>query len=182
MGMELKNRLFSIRIGTISITNVDASIKKTLGFFEGTSFIQLVPLKLVTSKEQLLFALEQTLSAFESRENFSDKLSSEFLARSLGTRQIGKAISATEFKRGENNVALVVLCNSEKELKQALDFAEKELSFEEKHSLLEKSLHENFTELKEFFRVSDEEISALSLPKEDALKKAVLERVAFAGG
>ncbi len=179
MKKHIDKRLVSIKTGNVDVSNVDTSIKKALCFFSPPSFIQLVPLSLVVSETQLQFALSQSLSAFESGENFSSNLSLEFLSRLLGTKQIGNAISSASLVNGENNVAVVIYCDSVEEISSALDFLKEEFSFCEQQALFEKALQKNFKKIQKFFDISDNELSALNSEKFVALEKAVLERVAL---
>ncbi len=179
METRIRKRFASIKIGFIDISNVNTSIKKALCFFSRPSFIQLVPLSLIASEDQLLFALEQSVSAFESGEAFSANPALEFLGRALGTKQIGKAILSARFEAGKNPAALVVLCDSSEQLVKAIEFAEQELSFKESPIILTKSVKRNFEKLKKFYAVGDKELGSFSSSKEDALKNAILERVAF---
>jgi len=159
---------FSLLKGQITKDSCKETIKKLM-IASDKQFTQIIPACLVAGKNHIFSALEQSLSAFEQKTNFTKKPELEFIVRLLANKQLNKALEKAEFRQGE--ILVLVIGSSDKKtiekVKTGLNFVEKEFA-----------LGKNEKELKEFFGISEEELSALN-DVEKPLEELVIERVAF---
>ncbi|MFH1256492.1 MAG: KEOPS complex subunit Cgi121 [Candidatus Diapherotrites archaeon] len=169
-----KAKKIFIKEGIADISNAGATIKRLMLCPEKKAFIQLVSLKPVVSREQLLFAFTQALQAQEKKETFSKSLPLEFLLRLSAQKQISAALELFALKEGENKVAVV------SDSKKALAWFEKEFSFTEKKGLLAENAEKNFAALKKIYSVGEKELIALN-DCANPLSEAVIERIALLG-
>ena len=198
---NVSSSLISVKIGSVNITNVNITLNKVLGFPVQGGFLQMVPLKMVSSPDHLFFAAEQAASAFAPAPDSAPRSafgsasggktalaktpSLEFLLRFTARKQIGKALDEIKFVDGKNDVVVIILANSKAQLQSAEKFLKKELDFKpqsEKQAAetIQKNVKKNFSYLKKTYSITDAELNALSdFGKTEALQNAVLEKIAL---
>lgn len=177
---KICGKFVEILPGFCRIDNVDAAIKSFLAFAaEQKIFLQVVSLRPVAGKNHVMFALEQTFSAFETGTNFAKSAELEFLLRLSANKQIEKALDILGLKPGKNEALAVVAGKEKKSVSAAFAFLKKSIAFKPVKGLLEKNAQKNAAEIKQIFQISSAELAALSDKKSSALEEAVIERVAL---
>ena len=134
--------------------------------------IQAVDADLVAGSKHLIAAVERATRSFSEKSNIANNLGMETLLYVAGSRQIEKALQFG-VKKGCNNIALLIISKSEKNI----DCVEQEL----KKLISERPDAADYTiskreNLMSAFNITQEEIAAAG---EDKIPDLVLERVAL---
>ena len=85
LSKKIGKQEFSLLKGRISKNSYEESIKK-LSLASRNEFVQIVPSRLIGGQNHLLSAIENTISAFQSRSNFSRKPELELIIRLTGKK------------------------------------------------------------------------------------------------
>lgn len=132
--------------------------------------------------EHIYFAVLNALTAFKNKVNISNKLAVEILLYASAQRQIRKAIELLGITSKTENVAVVVLSDSQKEAEIALEKISEMLRAVKRDNELLEITDEKFWKIRKLFNVTDEEFEAElegeGLEKQ-ALKDLIIERVAL---
>ncbi|AJF59892.1 MAG: hypothetical protein J4224_04285 [Candidatus Diapherotrites archaeon] len=163
-----------ILTGSIKVNSVGSTIKKLSVYCSGKQFVQLCYAAPIASIDQVFFALEQTISAFDSGANFSKKQELEFLIRLTGRKQISRALDLTGLKKGMNTALLVIVASNEKEIKKIFNEIKMQTGFKEKKIDFKK----NEKELIKIHGILQKEIDALKDLK-NPVQELVLEKIAL---
>lgn len=143
--------------------------------------VQFFDAKFVAGHEHLYFAVLNALTAFRNNLNISKSLAVEILLYAAAERQIRNAVELLGIREETENVAVVVLAESEDEVVKALEKISSFIHAEEDESALEID-DEKFEAIKKLFNVSDLELEAKIERKgleKEALKDLVIERGAL---
>ena len=157
-------------------------INKVLPAPDSKSFVQVIPLKLISSAEHILFAAEQTNAAFKNGSNISKRRELEFLLRLTAQTHIKKALSNVKFSRAGGKAAMIISSSKKSEILRLKKCISREIIFKKLdfEKSINSNLRENFNYLKRTYSISNHELSALSdLGKYNALQDAILENVAL---
>jgi len=158
---------FSLLKGRISKNSYEESIIK-LSFESQNGFVQIVPSRLIGGQNHLLSAIENTLSSFQSKSNFSKKPELELILRLTGIKQLNKALKKAEF--GKEDLVLIIGSKN----KNKINSIKKKLGFVEKKFELGK----NKNYLIKFFNITKNELKSLADLK-NPLEEIIIERCAF---
>jgi tRNA threonylcarbamoyladenosine modification (KEOPS) complex Cgi121 subunit len=117
---------FCISFGKAVIKDSDNMLKKVLEILEKNQcFGQIANAKAIVSEKHCLYAVEQTISAFEQGSNFAKRKEIELLLRLSGRKQLEKALQAVGVKEGKAEQEIMVIAvgeNSEKAVKEIEEF------------------------------------------------------------
>ncbi|MBU4256576.1 MAG: KEOPS complex subunit Cgi121 [Candidatus Thermoplasmatota archaeon] len=162
------------------IKNINVFLEKIKSFSEENNVeIAVLDAEKVFGKEHLLSAVEHTLRAFERKRNISNTLTTEILVYASCERQIKSAIEKMGIKDGCRRVAIVVIDKTrggqrkcEEGFHQKLSKSEKLLSF--LHLIRNDSVLKNDINTLKYFGITENEINAVTTPKD-----LILERIAL---
>ncbi|MBI2598174.1 MAG: hypothetical protein HYW50_03185 [Candidatus Diapherotrites archaeon] len=171
---KTNSHFYAVKTGTANIIDYESTIKSLLEQNSRKGFCQIVPAKTVGSTDQVAFAIEQSIGAFFSGENFSKKPGLEFLIRIYGTRQIENALKISGLKAGKQSVVLACAHTQKVGLEKILKTAEKILHFKEKKIFLGK----NKKELMQLYGITAAEINTLKDLK-NPLQQIIIEKNAL---
>lgn len=151
------------------IKNINVFLEKIKSFSEENNVeIAVLDAEKVFGKEHLLSAVEHTLRAFERKRNISNTLTTEILVYASCERQIKSAIEKMGIKDGCRRVAIVVIDKGEGGMRKS----EKLLSFLRLRR--NDSVLENDVNTLKYFGITENEINAVTTPKD-----LILERIAL---
>lgn len=168
------SHLIAIKLGKVNISDADNVIKSFASISGKKGLIQLVSLRPIASINQLLFAAEQTVDAFEKGTNFSKSLQLELLVRAAGVRQIAYATDLFELKPGWNDVAIVGIAKNKNSLLGMFKKAEKNIEFKNiGEKLIEKHAKRNKKELQKIHGIRNGVLKVLNL------EQAIIEKCAM---
>lgn len=179
---KIGNQFLLLEFGSININDAKVSFKKASNFFSSKNeFIQFFSIKPVSSEQQIFHALDNALTSFNSKTKkpFTKTLSLEFLLFLTAQKQLNTALDLLELKKGKNLVGTIAFAKSKQKLAKAKTFFKNELEFKPEKNAIEKNLKKNFSFLKKTFAITDAELKTFSAPKEKALQKLVLEKIAL---
>ncbi|GEM_PF-3252089 len=179
---KIKGQFVQIKTGLVKINSLPSTIKslsrvasEPLSPKDG--FVQVFSQKNVVSKKQILFALSHSLSSFDTSSNRLNLKALEFLLTVFACTQLDPAIDAADLKEGKNEVFLVAVYPSKKELSEIGKKAAKLLSFKPK-KIGKRVVEKKEKSLQEFFGISSQEISTLK-GRKFPLEDLVLEKIAL---
>ncbi|HZY95392.1 MAG TPA: KEOPS complex subunit Cgi121 [Candidatus Bathyarchaeia archaeon] len=144
--------------------------------------IQLVKALLIAGPEHIEFAAENALRAFKGPRPMTKSLAVELLLYISCQRQISVAIQRMGIARGDSEIVLVALSNSEDSLESLARAVSSTIPGERDESLLEITSEKKMEALKTYYRIEDREVEAARFPGEsdtDVLKRLVIERSAL---
>ena len=137
--------------------------------------------KLVASKDHLYFAALNSLKAFENGSNRSRDMAIETLLYATAQRQIRNAVDIIGMTQNSNDVAVLIITETEPQADDALDKISELVSGSRDDAVLELT-EEKFDDIRRLFRISDMELEAKLVGKGfemKALVDLVVEHVAL---
>jgi tRNA threonylcarbamoyladenosine modification (KEOPS) complex Cgi121 subunit len=137
--------------------------------------VQFFDARLIASWQHLYFAAINALTAFVNKTNISSNLAMETLLYASAQRQIRKATETLGVKPTTKNIAVLVLAKNEKSADDALNLVQELISAEHDDNVLEIN-QGKFASIKQFFNLSDAELSA-KLEKKGREKDALVDLV-----
>ncbi len=165
-----------------------AGIKNTADFLKAVNAkkasaveVQFLDATLVATWEHLYFAALNALMAFKNRENISKTLAMETMLCASAQRQITKATEQTGIKPTSTEIALLIIGNTDREVKSALAAIQARIHVEADDGVLEMS-EEKAKAIVKAFGISDLELEAVRKngeEEEKALVSLVIERMAL---
>ena len=131
--------------------------------------------RLVASKDHLYFAALNVLKAFENGSNRSRDMAIETLLYVTAQRQIKNALDIIGIDQNSNDVAVLIIAETEQQADDALETIAELLSGSRNDAVLELT-EEKIDDIKRLFRISDIELEA-NLVGEGFQKKALIDLV-----
>ena len=174
---KIDSNFLIIKTGSINTNNAETTLKKLT--IKSNPTITMISLKPVASIEQIESAFFHSLDAFENKTNTTKNIQLEFLLFLTAQKQLDKALEEMQLL-GKEEVAIVGFGSNKKTILNELKILEKEIKFKENKKLIQKNLKKNYNYLKQFFAITNNELSVLqSKNKFDGLQKSVLEKIAL---
>lgn len=125
-----------ISFGKAVIKESSDILKKVLEILEKNQcFGQIANAKAIASEKHCLYAIEQTLSAFETGSNFAKRKEIELLLKLSGRKQLEKALLACGIKEGKEKQGIAVIAVGEncgkavKEIEKLLELEKAKTKF-----------------------------------------------------
>jgi len=143
--------------------------------------VQFFDAKIVATWEHLYFAALNALMAFKSMENISKTLAMETMLYASAQRQITKATEQAGIKSTSTEMALLIIGNTEDEVKSALAAIQASTHLEADDGILEMP-EEKAKAIAETFGISDLELETVRKnggEEEKTLVNLVIERMAL---
>jgi len=137
--------------------------------------IQIFDATLIATWEHLYFAALNALKALVSGMNISNSLAMEALLYASAQHQIDKAIDLLGMKPKSKHMAVLIIADTLKEAKSALESLSKLVSGERDDSILELT-DEKAEDIQKLFDISDLELKS-ELSWEESEKQALVELV-----
>jgi tRNA threonylcarbamoyladenosine modification (KEOPS) complex Cgi121 subunit len=163
--------------------NVDPShIFKSLRTAIPDANVQFFDGRRVAGKEHLEIATISALHAFKAGTNISRSVEMETLLYASAQRQIDVAISRLGVTRDAKTVAFVALSDTRDGVDTLEDRIAQLVGTEMNNALLDEWSEEKVTEIMKIYEIEAVELEAITMPDhetKDAVKKAVIERVAL---
>jgi len=142
--------------------------------------LQFFDAQLIATQEHLIFAAMNALQAFRNKTNLSKSLAMETMLYASAQRQIQKAIKQCGIKPQTTSMAVIIIGEDRRKLKNLLLEITKSVGVEPDDNVLELS---KFKEKKiiDIFKITDEELMAVveNGNREEAVVNLVIERVAL---
>jgi tRNA threonylcarbamoyladenosine modification (KEOPS) complex Cgi121 subunit len=182
MMQQFGSRFVFLQAGLLDINSLDAVLKKvsSVNSRQGPVF-QLVSIAPLVSEKQVLVAVEQTSSAFDSGTAISSTLEFEFLLRLAGRRQIKDALAVLSLKEGVAKEAVLVGVGSSKSLlqKKAQNLGHA-LGLRPQKGLFESNFRKNKSLVLKSYAISPQQLSSFGNADEKAaIESLVLEKIAL---
>jgi KEOPS complex subunit Cgi121 len=161
----------------VIITDAKAFVESVKGACRDVD-IQFFDAELVATCQHLHLAVLNALMAFDTGRNISKSLAVEILLYSSGYRQIRKALELVGIKKGQTNIAGIIVSEKEKSVNHALSVLPKFTGSSPDETVLQLSKSKILC-IKKNFDISDKELSIASGKgnSELALVDLVIERV-----
>ena len=154
-----------------TIKDVDSFLQQITSFAQDNSVvIQAFNADVIYGKNHLISAVDHAMRAMERKTNTTNSLAMEILLYSAGERQLKLAIPKMGVKKGNANIAFVVVDNKKRDEK-SIDELLKELSLKRDDNVLEG----NEDTLKSF-GLNDQTIKTVTKDKYGDL---ILEKIAM---
>ena len=137
---------------------------------------------LISGKQHLQQAINETLCAFERKSNYSDNFNLELLVRLNANRRINNALTSFGLKENSKTVLLIgVASASEKnnlkkafdEFKKTFDLIESNKTDNENKKFFNENAKQNLKLIKEHFSINENEL------KNNSLEDLVCEKIAL---
>ncbi len=178
---EFHKSLIITGFRTAGIKNTADFLKAVNANKESAVEVQFLDAKLVATWEHLYFAALDALTAFKNRENISKTLAMETMLYASAQRQITKATEQAGIKPTSKKIALLIIGNTEREVKSALVAIQARVHAQVDDGVLELS-EEKAKAIKKAFGISDLELETVRKngeEEETALVSLVIERMAL---
>jgi tRNA threonylcarbamoyladenosine modification (KEOPS) complex Cgi121 subunit len=141
--------------------------------------IQIFDAELIATQEHLYFAVLNALQAFKNKTNLSKSPAMETILYASAQRQIQRAIERCGIKPQTKNMALIIMGDDPKQIKNALDTVTKSVGSEPDGSVLEMTKIKE-AKIRKVFEISNEELKILEIGNQKkAMANLVIERVAL---
>jgi len=163
----------------VRISDVDFFIKEVRSKLDSRVVYQFFNANFVATWKHLFFAVLNALKAFESGSNISRSLAIEILLYASAQRQIQKAMDLIGITPKTTEIAVLVMGETTEQVESAFSLISNLIPGKRDDEVLSLS-HEKIKALCEAFRISQNEISAISNNNlEDAIVHLIIERMAL---
>ncbi len=163
----------------VPFARVDAFLKANRKQAPNGVEVQFFDAELIATDEHIYFAALNALQAFQNGTNISKTIAVETMLYSAAKRQIQKAISQIGVKPDSENMAAVIVGNSEGQVQAALQELTAYLGAEPDDSVLDLT-PEKVEKIRAAFQIGDKELeTATDTAPEKALVDLIVEHVAL---
>jgi len=154
------------------VNNFFASVRKELS---NVVAVQFFDAQLIATWQHLYFATLNALTALENKTNISNNPAMETLLYASAQRQITKATETMGIKSTTKDIAALIIAKSQGSVENAIRTVEKLISGEPDDGVMEIN-QKKFDKIREFFHISDQELSA-KLQRKGLEKEALVDLV-----